>query len=258
MPLFYAHDRFGTALLEKIPGEIRRSCTRFPQLFRVGLQGPDIFFFYNPLFRTAIGTLGHTAHSQSGQEFFTQAARAADTEAAQVYLYGLLAHYCLDSLCHPYVDAQTADGKIGHVEMESEFERFLLALDGIPSPETHPRHKTLKLTRGECVTAADFFPPAKPGHIYGAVKNAAWCIKMVCRPHGVMRRIVSGVIRNTADNVRHQMVPTRAEPKFRVSNGRLLELYGEALERYPVLLAQLTAHLRDGTPLGAEFDPIFG
>jgi len=258
MPSFYAHDRFGTALLERMPGDIRRVCTRFPQLFRVGLQGPDFFFFYNPLFKTAIGALGHACHQQSGTEFFAQASAAAGTEAAKAYLYGLLAHYCLDSLCHPYVQEQTADGKIGHVEMEAEFERFLLSLDGVSSPETFPRSKPIKLTRGECVTVAAFYPPAKPQHIYQAIINTAWCIRMVCRPHGIMRRMVSGVINMAGDNIRHQMVPSRAEPKFRRSNERLLELYGEALERYPVLLAQLTAYLHDGAPLGAEFDPIFG
>jgi len=38
----------------------------------------------------------------------------------------------------------------------------------------------------------------------------------------------------------------------------LMVLYNGAVERYADLLAQLKAHMEQGTPLGEAFDPIFG
>ena len=64
------------------------------------------------------------------------ACKAATSDAARDYLFGLLGHYCLDSVCHPFVNRLVQSGEAKHVPLESEFERFLLELDGKTSPET--------------------------------------------------------------------------------------------------------------------------
>ena len=38
----------------------------------------------------------------------------------------------------------------------------------------------------------------------------------------------------------------------------LVNLYGQALERYPRMVEDLLAHMKDGTPLGKDFAPTFG
>ena len=70
MPSIYAHLRFGEDVLSRIPGKNSRLAGRFRQLYDVGLQGPDPFFYYNPLFHTATGQLGKKLHRQSGIVFF--------------------------------------------------------------------------------------------------------------------------------------------------------------------------------------------
>lgn len=257
MPAIYTHDRFGSALLETLPAEIRKIVTRFPRLYRAGLQGPDFFFYYSPGIQTSIGALGSVFHHQSGTEFFTRAAQAADTEAGRAYLWGLLAHYALDSVCHPYVREQVESGSMNHLQLESEFERYLMALDGVASPETHHRGKQLKLTRGECVTVAAFFPPAEPGHVNRAVKFMVWCQKVFAFPQGMKRRLVVRVLKSLGGSRPYLLVPSRAEPKFKAVDQQMLALYTQALERYPLLLTQLQEHMTHGAPLGTEFEPVF-
>ena len=98
MPANYAHYRFGKQLLSGMCPNDRRSIQRFRRLYDMGLHGPDIFFYYNPLIKTATGQLGGVFHAQSGQEFFARVCAQAGSEAGRVYLLGLLGHYCLDSL----------------------------------------------------------------------------------------------------------------------------------------------------------------
>ena len=258
MPAAYTHDRFGTDLMKILPADIRKTVTRFPQLFRVGLQGPDILFYYQPAFKTSIGALGPAAHRQTGTEFFTRSAKAADTEAGQAYLWGLLAHYALDALCHAYIDRQTQENGLNHLQLEAEFDRYLLALDGVSSPETYDRGTRLKLTRGECVTAAGFFPPAKPGHINESVKSTALCMWFFSRPKGLLRSVTMRVLKALGTSQIYLVVPSRAEPKFRQTNEQMLALYQQALDLYTVLLAQLENHIKTGAPLGPEFEPVFG
>ena len=38
----------------------------------------------------------------------------------------------------------------------------------------------------------------------------------------------------------------------------LVELYGQALERYPRMVQELIAHTETGEPLGEDFAPTFG
>ena len=38
----------------------------------------------------------------------------------------------------------------------------------------------------------------------------------------------------------------------------LVELYGQALERYPRMLEALMAHMKNGAALGEDFAPTFG
>lgn len=258
MPAMYTHDRFGQALKELLPAGIRKTVNRFPQLFRVGLQGPDIFFYYVPVCKTAIGALGNEYHDRSGLDFFAHAAAAASTEAGQAYLWGLLAHYALDSLCHPYIHTQKHENGLNHMQLEAEFERFLLGMDGVASPETYHRGKNFKLTRGECVTVAAFYPPAEPGHINRAIKTTAWCQKMFGAPQGWFRRIVVRVLKILGGSKPYLLVPSRAEPKFRSTNTQMLALYQQAFDRYTVLLNQLQDHILTGAPLGPEFEPDFG
>lgn len=107
MPSTYAHYRFGVAMLSTMPADIQRTVKRFRRLYDVGLHGPDLLFFQNPLLRT--GNFGRRFHQQTGEAFFSRVCRSLrlePSEAAFAYLYGVLTHYCLDSICHQYVTQQ--------------------------------------------------------------------------------------------------------------------------------------------------------
>ncbi len=256
MPANYAHYRFGKQLLPGMDAETARSIQRFRRLYDMGLHGPDFFFYYNPLIKTAAGELGHTCHAQSGQEFFANACARADTEAGRVYLYGLLAHYCLDSVCHPYVEKKDAAGEARHVELETEFDRYLLAADGQPSPHTYDGSRHMRLTRGECVTVAAFYPPATPANVNAGVRHMAWCTRFLA---GKNRKRLRSLLHITkSQTIEDQLMPEQADERWAWMDSEMLVLYNRALKRYPALLQQLNEHMRTGEALGEDFAPAFG
>ena len=57
MPAMYAHDTFGRKVAAKLPLLVKRPILQYPQMFRVGLQGPDVLFFYNPFIEHPIGNV---------------------------------------------------------------------------------------------------------------------------------------------------------------------------------------------------------
>ncbi|HIT34060.1 MAG TPA: zinc dependent phospholipase C family protein [Candidatus Faecousia intestinigallinarum] len=260
MPSNYAHYRFGVELLSEMPKEARKPIVRFRRLYDVGLHGPDLFFYYNPLRTTRVGSLGARFHAQSGQEFFGRVCRDwrfAPNEAGLAYLFGLLAHYCLDSACHPFVNAQSAGGNPSHVQIETEFDRFLLEMDGKTPPHTQALTRHLHLTAGECATVARFYPGSTSGNIRRCVQTMALCGKLLAVPEGGTRQALTMVLGKLGETG-HILMPASPDPQCRHLDAALLAYYQQAQARYPALLQQLQEHLRKNTPLGADFAANFG
>ena len=252
MPASYAHYRFGKRLLPNLPSDVRQCVQRFRRMYDMGLQGPDFFFYYNPFLSTSTGELGKVFHRQTGQEFFPVAYKAATSDAARAYLYGLLGHYCLDSICHPFITQLVTIGEAQHVPLESEFERFLLVLDKEPSPESYNMGKYFRLTRGECMTVAAFYPGATGGKVFRSIRAMALLTKVLTRPKS------APLLRKTVPALWEHSIPAEEDPELAPYIGELHDLYGQALERYPEMLSQLTAHLQTGADFGEEFAPDFG
>lgn len=261
MPANYAHYRFGVAMLSKMPADIARTVKRFRQLFDVGLHGPDLFFYYNPLLRTKIGALGTRFHGQTGQEFFGRVCRSLrlhPTEAGQAYLYGLLCHYALDTVCHPFINNAARESGISHKEIEAEFERFLLEADGKTPPNTQDLSRHIRLTPGECETVAKFYPPATAAQIRDCVRNMAALTKLFSAPEGTGRAVLQKGVQLAAKNAADMMIPAAANPRCAHWNEPLMALYEKAGAQFPAMLTQLSAHMTYNAALGTEFAGDFG
>lgn len=255
MPASYAHYRFGKLLLPQLPPDVRQCVSRFRRLYDVGLQGPDFFFYYNPLMKTPVGSLGGSFHAQSGQEFFTRVCGQAQSEAARAYLYGLLGHYCLDTCCHPFVNRMVAIGETGHVALESAFERYLLVEDGLLPPHTQNVADKLKLTRGECVTVAGFYPPATGSQVDRSLRFMAFGLRFLSHPN---RKGREKLLKAVSPGLLDSMIPVEEDPQSLLMLMELQEHYDQALTFYPILLQQILEHFDSGTPLGEDFAPNFG
>ena len=261
MPSTYAHYRFGVELLPTLPGDIRRTIQRFRRLFDVGHHGPDIFYYYSPLLKTSAGFLGIKFHEQTGQEFFQRVCRAVRlerSEAALAYLYGVLCHYCLDSVCHPFITEQASAGPATHVEIETEFDRFLLETDGKVPPCTQDMSPHIRLTPGECETVAKFYPPASERNVKDAVRQMAFVTRLLTAPEGARRTALEKGIRILGKEFSGMLMTAGPDPRCAHLDGELMALYRQAAADFPEKLSQLQAHMTYSAPLEADFAPIFG
>ena len=261
MPSNYAHYRFGVEMLQLMPGDIRRTVNRFRRLYDMGLHGPDVFFYYNPLHQTKTGEMGRRIHKQSGADLFMRICRSLrmePSEGGEAYLYGLLTHYCLDSLCHPYVIETATQAGLAHGEIEAEFERFLLEKDGKIPACAQDLSPHMQLTPGECEIVARLYSGVKAGQVQVAVKNMALITKLLAVPAGVRRSAYKKGLGLVSKTYAGLMVPSREDPRYEETNTQLLARYETAKETYPVLLEQLSAHLTYNAPLDGEFTADFG
>lgn len=255
MPSTYAHYRFGTELLPTLPADARRTIQRFRRLYDVGLHGPDIFFYHSPIIKTATAFLGIKYHEQTGQEFFHRVSRAVrleKSEAAQAYLYGVLTHYCLDSVCRPLIKEKAAEG-VSTLEIETEFDRFLLERDGKTSPHTQDMSPHLKLTPGEYETVAKFYPPATDRFVKDCLLKMAFFVKLLATPEGARRTAITKGVTIAGKELAGAVMTMGPNPKCAQFDEELLAGYQRAVEKFPGMLEQLQALMTYNAPLDAEF-----
>ena len=115
MPGFTTHYLFGLNSFRELEEPDLVSCIRkFPHAFCMGLQGPDIFFYYLPSYVLEGHNIGALAHVRETSAFFqgliesrNQFSSRTDLNIAEAYLIGFLGHYTLDTICHPYIYAMT-------------------------------------------------------------------------------------------------------------------------------------------------------
>ena len=260
MPWTYAHYRFGAAMLKAMPADIRRSVNRFRQLYDVGLHGPDIFYFSTPLVGRRVTGLAEKFHSQSGCDFFQRVCRSLrldPTEAAESYLYGLLTHYCLDKYCQSLIRQKAADGVASEQQIYTEFDRYLLEKDGKVPPSAQDLSPHIRLTPGECDTAARFYTGVNAGNIKDSVRNMALATKLLATPAGARRNLLTQGMRLAGKNREDLVMADQPNLLCAHLNEELEKRYDAAAEAFPELLLQLSAHLTYNAPLGEDFENSF-
>lgn len=154
MPSTYAHYRMGQEVYRNLTGKPKQIIEKYKELYDIGLHGPDILFYYKPLFANPVNQVGYAMHDRPGIEFFRQASlvmqKAENKEACEAYIYGFCCHFALDVSCHGYIDEKIAESGVSHTEIEVEFDRKLMLTDGF-NPLTHNLtghiHPTLKMPR---------------------------------------------------------------------------------------------------------------
>lgn len=143
MPATYAHYVFGKKVYAKLPEEEKQIIGKGRDAFLLGLHGPDLLFYYYPIGKNRINQQGTRMHEQIAADFFDRGRtnyRREKDRILRAYLYGFLCHFILDSECHPYVNYYMEEHRLGHLEIETEFDRYLMELDGWNPLEDIPVH----------------------------------------------------------------------------------------------------------------------
>lgn len=136
MPSTFAHQYFGDLVWEQLKEQTKALALSEGGLYDIGLQGPDIFFYYNPLRKgDPVARIGTDKHNMTGRDFFKQAMEriassglsGAEKDAAHAYLCGVICHFALDASLHARINLYEAEGGANHAETEGELDRALIA-----------------------------------------------------------------------------------------------------------------------------------
>lgn len=258
MPSTYAHYRMGKEVEAQLQGAERTRVTQYQALFDIGLHGPDILFYYDALRSNPVNAVGYGLHEKSGESFFENArqviCKSQDPEAARAYAYGVLCHFALDVTCHPYVEEKIQRSGVSHTEIEVEFDRKLMLLDGL-DPVTHVLTAHIHPQMRWAEVIAPFYPGVMPRQVEKALRSMIFLNKLLLAKNPVKRKIIYGILSLTGNypEMHGLVVNPEGNPICRDSNERLCELYSQA-ER---LAEEMIDRFEDFLTGKAELPPIF-
>lgn len=263
MPAFYAHDRFGKEVSARLNGELKEIVKRYYRQFRIGLQGPDLFFFYRPYLPNKVSEYGNHLHAISAYPFFEHAVKVVRKRGRKTreyaYLLGFLCHYILDSECHPYVETYIGKSGVQHLEIEEEFEKMLLRLDG-RDPFSYPMAKLVPVDIATAEAIRPFYENMTSKIILRSLKDLRTVKKLFTTRGPGKQALINTAMKMTGKYpyLKGLMNQRIDNPKCRESNQELKRRFDGAVSLAVKMAESLDESVQTGKGLERRLDRTFG
>lgn len=263
MPTTYAHYKFGEEVIGALPRPLQNAIAIHRELFDIGVHGPDILFYNNPLKKNNINSQGYNLHDRTADEFFLHSAEVIgqekDQAAARAYIYGFICHFALDSECHPYIEKMIQTSGLSHSEIEMEFDRSLLKADYL-NPIRYPVAKHIHPTTENADVIAPFFENVTSDAIVKTLKSMIFWLKTLQGSTPLRRKLILGGMKLSGqyESLHGMVMSLDPNPATREYCRILKGLFSGAVPLASSLIISFQKTLFDGNPLPERFHRTFG
>lgn len=254
MPSTYAHFRAGQAVRQRLEPAQQQDIRAWPELYQIGLHGPDILFYYHPYTKNRVSRVGYSMHEKSGAAFFSYAAHVLkehkEQTACRAYVYGVLCHFALDVSCHGLIAEKMAQSGLSHAEVEVELDRALLELDGLDPVRQHltdhivPSHQNALLIK-------EFYPGVSVQEIEAALRGFVFYNNLLRAPSPLKRNALFLALRAAGcyREIHGMVLRYQADQRCIDSTEQLLQLYQRGETLAVRLIGEYQTYLSGEAPL---------
>ena len=258
MPTTFTHDVFGKDVWKLLPKQLKGIIRENEEVYRIGLHGPDIFFYYYPFMKNKTNQIGHRMHRENASEFFNRAIEAFRKEPFEplaAYLLGFACHFVLDSTCHGYVGKFERETGTTHAEIETELDRYFMIrekkklYDYLPAGVLNPSEEN-------CQVIQKVFPQTSVKRIQQCIGWQKWYDKLLTCKRPVRERIIFGGMKllGCYRSMKGQVMSRTPNPVCEESTRELVRLYQAALKEAPGVLENLYECLYGDAKLSQRFE----
>ncbi len=258
MPALYAHNRFGADVFKQLDDELETILKKYYTQFRIGMQGPDIFFFYRPIIRNHISKRAGDMHGENADKFFEKAVKVIQEKGRNsreyAYILGFICHFALDSECHPYIEKMVKTIGVGHMEIEGEFDKYLLRADG-KDALAYPIWKYIPTDDMTVETIYHFFPEMSREEIKESLVTYRFIKKVFTAPSKMKQCVINMILKIAGMYKKYYglMHPYRDNPKCERTNKELENRYNQAILVADRLIQGYDKRVKGGVPLSERF-----
>lgn len=263
MPAVYAHHRFGDKALQACPSPLAREVvTAFPDLYAIGLQGPDVLFYYDPLRPNPCKAAGNALHDAPAAPFFVRGLGKVDGSplgrALLSYLLGMTCHFALDSACHSYIEHRIQCTGQSHVSIETALEGRLMAQDGVDWRTVNPAGY-LAAHETACRTMARVLP-ASPARLRRCLVNMKLFNGLLMPGRPLINGLAEQALRRSGkwEEIGGLLFSALDPEEYAQSSSVLTDLFFQAVPKAAALMDSCCAHVQSGAPLDPRFDKTYG
>ena len=263
MPSTYAHYRMGQQVRTMLDGNEKKIVEKYPQLYLIGLHGPDILFYYKPLKSNAINSIGYELHRHSGKEFFERARKVIsgknNREPYLAYTYGVLNHFALDVSCHGYIEDKINESGISHAEIEVEFDRELMIMDK-KNPITQSLVRHIIPSEENAKVISEFYPGTTMQDVKKALEGMISYNNLLVAPSHIKRWFIYLLLKVSGNyKEMHGLIVNYHKNKAcNDSTVKLLSLYRHAKNTAYQLIIKFDGFLNNACELDKAFNYSFG
>lgn len=262
MPTTYAHYTFGKEVLKELKeDDLKQIINKNIDLYNIGLHGPDILFYYNPLKSNIINKRGNAIHSENFDIFLENARnvihKSNDNERAISYIMGFICHFMLDSECHPYI-GEKQNKELSHNEIESEFDRIFMVNNNLNPILFKPTEHILP--RKEYAHYISSFYDIDSDTILKALKSMKFYLNFLVSPRRLKRFIILKGLKFTGNynSMKGLIMNYEPNPSCIEINENLHKLYMDAIIPTANMLYDFYDGINDEKPLNKRFYRNFG
>ena len=259
MPALYAHNRFGGDVFRQLDSELQTILKKYYTQFRIGMQGPDPFFFYRPIIHTHVSKCAGDMHDEEATDFFEKAVKVVKKEGRNsreyAYILGFICHFALDSECHPYVEEMVGRIGVGHMEIEGEFDKFLLCADG-KDALAYPIEKYISTDDMTVETIYHFFPNLNRAEIKESLKTYRLVKKVFTAPSRWKQSVINLLLKIAGVYKKYYglMHSYDDNPKCEKTNQGLENRYNQAILVATKLIQSYDKRVQENIPLSERFE----
>ena len=257
MPAMAAHYYFGQAVLDRMDPGLRAFIRENKNAYDLGLQGPDLLFYYQPYHVHPVNRYGRDIHEASAEQFISLAIKALKPmpdEYAEAYLYGFTCHFILDSVFHPEVNTYS-ETIAGHLKLETELDRLVLEKRGHRPAYLFRRFTLLPPPPDRADALALIYPLTTRGQLEKALRSFRRYSRLIYSPKSGKLYIARLLEKITgAHGLFTGLIMSRKKDRRLYEKaGELYSLFPRAVEEALSSVDSLHAAIRDAVPLSPRF-----
>lgn len=171
----------------------------------------------------------------------------------------MLNHFALDVSCHGYIDEKIAASGISHAEIEVEFDRMLMIMDGKdPLRQNLTEHIVPSMENAGVICW--FYPGTTAADVREALKGMITYNNMLIAPSRIRRFFIYALLYVSGNykEMHGLLVNYRKNPQCEDSNQQLAQRYRQAKLSALRMISQFGDYLDGNRGLEPIFDYSFG
>lgn len=266
VPDFYAHYLHGQKVFDLLPIEIS-SLISNRKLYNLALQGPDFLCFHKPfkMQNNPVLQLANVIHGKSCLAFLDAVLSKNKIEPCTdklSYMLGFICHFGLDSVAHPYVNKMTKELNFNHVEIEIEFDKFLLEQNKLVALK-YKAHKNISITYDEAKAVSELYsgllPLIQAKNIKESFDSFKWGKRFFYAPNKISQNLKLYLLKTTGlyNSLHGHIMRSASNEKSIITNKELFLLFNSSIEITAPLIKNFFDHIISGIQLSERFNFTF-